>query len=48
MTLTKIAMTKRGRVALYADGAFVMSLHPDVFAASGISVGSQIDEDALR
>lgn len=48
MTLTKIAMTKRGRVALYADGAFVMSLHPDVFAASGLSVGSQIDEDALR
>ena len=48
MTLTQIAMTKRGRVALYADGAFVMSLHPDVFAASGISVGSQIDEDALR
>ena len=48
MTLTKIAMTKRGRVALYADGAFVMSLHPDVFAASGLSAGSQIDEDALR
>ena len=35
MTLTKIAMTKRGRVALYADGAFVMSLHPDVFADFG-------------
>lgn len=47
MTITDFKVTKRGRIALYADDAFLMSLHPDVFAASGISVGIQLDECQL-
>lgn len=48
MILTDFRMTKRGMFALYADGEFLMSIHPDVFAASGLSVGSEIDEERLE
>lgn len=48
MTVTDLHMTKRGRVAIYIDGTFWKSMHPDVFAASGLSVGMQIDETALE
>ena len=48
MKLTSARITKRGMVALYGDEEFLMSMHPDVFAASGLSVGSEIDADRLR
>ena len=47
MKLTAVRMTKRGRVALYGDDEFLLSMHPDVFAASGLSVGSEIDGERL-
>lgn len=47
MRITDFHKTKAGRIALYVDDAFYMSMHPDVFAASGLAVGSEIDEDAL-
>ena len=40
MRITDVRMTKRGRVALYVEGEFLLSMHPDVFAVSGLSVGS--------
>ena len=48
MILTDYRMTKRGMIALYADGAFLMSVHPDVFAASGLSIGLEIDGERLE
>ena len=47
MKLTAVRMTKWGRVALYGDDEFLLSMHPDVFAASGLSVGSEIDGERL-
>ena len=47
MKLTAVRMTKWGRVALYGDDEFLLSMHPDVFAASGVSVGSEIDGERL-
>ncbi len=47
MTVTAVRMTKRGNIALYVDGEFCMSMHPDVFAASRLSVGMQIDPERL-
>ena len=47
MKLTAVRMTKRGRVALYGDDEFLLSMHPDVFAASGLSVGSEVDGERL-
>ena len=41
-------MTKRGRVALYVEGEFLLSMHPDVFAVSGLSVGSEVDTESLE
>ena len=41
MKLTAVRMTKRGRVALYGDDEFLLSMHPDVFAASGLSVDGE-------
>lgn len=40
-------MTKKGRIALFVDGDFLFSVHPDTFATLGLSVGSELDEDAL-
>lgn len=48
MTVSDFRMTKRGQIAIYADGDFLMSVHPDVFAASGLSVGSEIDTERLE
>ena len=47
MKLTAVRMTKRGRVALCGDDEFLLSMHPDVFAASGLSVGSEVDGERL-
>ncbi|MEM1485537.1 regulatory protein RecX [Oscillospiraceae bacterium PP1C4] len=47
MTVTDFKMTKQGRIALFVDGEFLRSVHPDVFAVSGLSVGSEIDLDRL-
>jgi len=47
MTVTDFKMTKRGMIAIYVDGEFLLSVHPDIFAVSGLSVGSEIDLDRL-
>lgn len=48
MRITDFNATKRGRIAVYVDGEFLRSVHPDVFAASGLVVGSEIDADELE
>ena len=48
MRITDVRMTKRGRVALYVEGEFLLSMHPDVFAVSGLSVGSEVDTESLE
>ena len=35
MILTDITMTKKGRCALFVDGEFLFSAHPDIFFATG-------------
>lgn len=48
MRITDYKMTKQGRVALFVDGEFLLSVHPDTFAAMELSVGCELDEDALQ
>ena len=48
MRITDVRMTKRGRVALYVEGEFLLSMHPEVFAVSGLSVGSEVDTESLE
>lgn len=48
MQITDMRTTKRGRIAVYLDGEFSLSVHPDVAMASGIRIGMQIDEEALE
>lgn len=47
MRITDFHKTKAGRIALFVDDAFYMSMHPDVFVAAGLEIGSELDEDAL-
>lgn len=48
MIITDYKMTKQGRVALFVDGEFLFSVHPDTFAVMHLSVGSELDEDAVH
>lgn len=48
MRITDLKKTKQGRIALFADGEFLFSVHPDTFASMGLCVGREIDEDALQ
>lgn len=46
--ITRVAQTKRGRFSLYTDEGFLFSMHPEVFALSGLSEGAEIDIEALE
>lgn len=48
MRISDFRMTRKGRVAVYVDGDFLLAMHPDVFAASGLSVGSEVDAEQLE
>ncbi len=48
MRITDFKTTKQGRIALFADGAFLFSVHPDTFVSMGLSVGCELDEDAIH
>jgi regulatory protein len=48
MRITDFKTTKQGRIALFADGAFLFSVHPETFASMGLSVGCELDEDAIH
>lgn len=48
MKITDFKMTKRGNFAIFSDGEFLLSVHPDVFVASGLSVGSEVDVEGLN
>lgn len=48
MRITDFKTTKQGRIALFADGAFLFSVHPETFASMGLSVGYELDEDAIH
>jgi len=47
MTITAIRPTKRGRIAVEADGAYLCAAHPDAWAKANLSVGDEIDEARL-
>lgn len=47
MVLTRIETTRQGRVALFVDGEFRCSLHPDVFALSRLQVGAAVAPEQL-
>lgn len=48
MILTDITTTKRGRCALFVDGEFLFSVHPDVFYESGWRKGVELTAEALE
>ncbi len=48
MRITDFKKTKQGRIALFADGEFLFSVHPDTFASMRLSVGCELDEDAVH
>lgn len=48
MRLTDFHLTKHGRIAVYLDGEFALSIPPDVFASSGLSVGCELSEEVYR
>ncbi|MBC8584593.1 regulatory protein RecX [Youxingia wuxianensis] len=48
MTITGINLTKKGRMAIYGDGQFLFSMHPDIFALSGLCVGMELDVQELE
>lgn len=48
MRLTGISKTKRGLIALFIDGEFLCSVHPELFELAGLSVGAELEEDTLE
>ncbi len=48
MTITGIRPAKHGRIAVEADDAYLLSVHPDAWAGSGLSVGDPVTEEGLE
>jgi len=48
MIITDITMTKKGRCALFVDGEFLFSAHPDIFFATGWKKGRQVTVEELE
>ena len=48
MILTDITMTKKGRCALFVDGEFLFSAHPDIFFATGWQKGRGVTAEELE
>ena len=48
MEITQITPTQKGRYALFADGAFLFSVHPDILAAAHLKVGDQLTVERLE
>ena len=48
MILTDITMTKKGRCALFVDGEFLFSAHPDMFFATGWKKGREVSVEELE
>lgn len=47
MQITDIHITKHGRFAVYAEGEFCCTLHPEVYVRSHLQVGDMIDPARL-
>lgn len=47
MRITDITDTKKGRKAIFVDGEFICSLHPEVFALERLAIGEDVDAQAL-
>lgn len=43
MRITDFSATKKGRIALFVDGEFYCSLHLDIFAATSLEVGTEVN-----
>ena len=48
MILTDRTMTKKGRCALFVDGEFLFSAHPDIFFATGWKKGREVTVEELE
>lgn len=46
--ITRVAQTKRGRFSLYTEEGFLFSVHPEVFALSGLGQGAEVSIQALE
>ena len=47
MTITAIRPTKRGKIAVEADGEYLCAVHPDAWAKAGFSVGDEIGAEQM-
>lgn len=47
MTITDIKTTKRGGISVYADGEYLLTVPPEVYIASSLQPGMEIDAEAL-
>lgn len=48
MILTDVTVTKKGRYALFIDGEFLFSVHPDIFLGSGWKKGRELTAEELE
>lgn len=48
MRITDITVTKKGHFALFVDGEFTCSLHPDIFARAGLHTGDAAQPEDLE
>ena len=47
MQITELRLTRRGRYAVYLDGAFALAIGKDTLLDAGLRVGDQLDPDQL-
>ncbi len=48
MRITALEPTKRGRIALFAEGEFLFSLAPELCVTAGLKVGQEVDVERLE
>ena len=48
MIITDANKTKRGRISIWVDGAFLFAVEEESWLLSGLSVGDQVDETLLN
>lgn len=48
MIITAIKRSKKGNILIYADGAYLASVLPEIFFKHSLKVGSYIDEEVIE
>ena len=48
MIITALKKSKKGNILIYADGAYLASVIPEVFLKSNLKIGSYIDDEIIE